>query len=87
MKYHSTRGGVCDVSFKDVVLSGYASDGGMFLPESFPQISVETLKNWANLSYTELAYEIASLYISEEDIPSDSLRGAYFCSHLINLIW
>ncbi|BFY98457.1 hypothetical protein BsWGS_01497 [Bradybaena similaris] len=75
MKYHSTRGGIAGVSFKDVVLSGYASDKGMFMPETFPQVSVETLKTWARLSYVELAYEICSLYISDKDIPSSDLKG------------
>ncbi|CAG5115405.1 unnamed protein product [Candidula unifasciata] len=75
MKYHSTRGGVTGVSFKDVVLSGYASDRGMFLPETFPRVPVDTLKTWADLSYVELAYEICSLYISDQDIPSSDLKG------------
>lgn len=76
MKYNSTRGGVHGMTFKDVLLSGYASDGGMYLPEEFPFVSVETLRNWALLSYEDLAYEVTSLYISEDDIPTTDLKGA-----------
>ncbi|CAL1526598.1 unnamed protein product [Lymnaea stagnalis] len=74
MKYHSTRGGVEGVSFKDVLLSGYASDGGMFLPETFPTVSIDMLQKWADMSYKDLAYEVTSLYISEEDIPGPDLK-------------
>ncbi|XP_005092382.1 threonine synthase-like 2 [Aplysia californica] len=75
MKYRSTRGDVKGVSFKDLLLSGYASDGGMLLPESFPQVSTESLRSWAGLTYEQLAYEVISLFITEEDIPADDLKG------------
>jgi len=74
MKYCSTRGGVKGKSFKEVLLSGYASDGGMFLPESFPQVSKEMLQSWANLSYEELAYEVTSLFVTKDDIPTDAYK-------------
>ena len=39
MKYISTRGGIEPVSFKDAVMMGLATDGGLLLPESFPSFS------------------------------------------------
>lgn len=75
MKYHSTRGDVKGVQFRDVLLSGYASDGGMFMPESYPNVSKETLQEWKGLTYESLAFQVASLYITEEDIPGDDLKG------------
>jgi len=75
MRYHSTRGDVKGLTFKDVLLSGYASDGGMLLPETYPQISKETLKSWAGLSYEELAYNVTSLFVTDEDIPTEEFKG------------
>ena len=80
MRYHSTRGDVKGLTFKDVLLSGYASDGGMLLPETYPQISKETLKSWAGLSYEELAYNVTSLFVTDEDIPTEEFKGYSFFS-------
>ncbi|KAI8777436.1 threonine synthase 2 [Biomphalaria glabrata] len=77
MRYQSTRGGVQDVEFKDVLLSGYANDGGMFLPMSTPTVSSATLQKWSALSFEDLAYEVTSLYIEEKDIPSTDLKDIY----------
>ena len=45
MKYQSSRGGVRDLSFEDVLFSGYAPDGGLFVPSSVPRLSRETLRS------------------------------------------
>jgi threonine synthase len=71
MKYISTRGKVEPVTFKDAVMMGMASDGGLLIPESFPDISGK-LTEWRGLSFQELALEIFSLYIS--DIPREDLK-------------
>lgn len=72
MKYISTRGKVAPLSFCDILLGGLAEDGGLFLPESYPQISLEQLKTWQSLSYAELAFEILRLFAT--DIPEEDLR-------------
>ena len=72
MKYISTRGGVEPLSFKDAVMMGMASDGGLLIPESFPDVSSK-LNEWSSLSFQELAFEIFSLYI--DDIPADDLKS------------
>lgn len=74
MRYCSTRAGVQGRSFRDVLFSGYAADGGMFMPESIPSLSAETLRSWSRLSYQQLLCEICSLYISELEIPPHDLE-------------
>jgi len=67
MRYLSTRGGVKPVGFSQAVMMGLATDGGLLLPERFPQVSADTLKGWAGLPFTELAVEVMLPYV-EEDI-------------------
>ncbi|XP_067293637.1 threonine synthase-like 2 [Pseudorasbora parva] len=74
MRYCSTRGGAPDRSFRDVLFSGYAPDGGMFMPEFIPTVTAATLRLWSNLSYQQLLCEICSLYISELEIPRQHLQ-------------
>ncbi len=73
MKYISTRGGIAPISFKQAVMMGLATDGGLLLPTSIPEIPTETLAHWRQLSYSELATAVLSLFI--DDIPTDDLRG------------
>ncbi|MBJ6726735.1 threonine synthase [Geomesophilobacter sediminis] len=73
MKYISTRGNIAPINFKEAVMMGLATDGGLLLPESIPQVSPETLKEWRTLSYPELAFAVISLYA--DDIPAADLRG------------
>jgi threonine synthase len=72
MRYLSTRGGGSPKRFCDILLEGLAEDGGLYLPERYPQVDAATLAAWRGLSYAELAFEILSLYI--DDIPSADLR-------------
>ena len=73
MQYISTRGNTAPMQFSDVLLMGLAPDGGLMLPEVYPQIDRATLDKWRSLSYTELAFEIMSLFAT--DIPSDDLKA------------
>lgn len=72
-KYMSTRGGDNGLSFEDAVFSGLASDGGLLIPEFVPDVS-QKYKEWRSLSFDALAFQIASLYCSEEEVPSSDLR-------------
>src|SRR5688572_723319 len=71
MKFISTRGQTDSVSFGEAVAIGLAPDGGLFLPESLPDISGR-LAGWRNLSYPELCHEYLSLFAT--DIPPEVLR-------------
>ncbi|MDO4640861.1 MAG: threonine synthase [Neisseria sp.] len=73
MRYVSTRGEAANKQFSEVLLMGLAPDGGLMLPEHYPQISPETLQQWRGLSYPELAFEIMSLFVN--DIPAQDLKG------------
>ena len=43
MRYISTRGQAPALSFEEVVLTGMASDGGLYVPETLPEFSKEEL--------------------------------------------
>ena len=72
MRYLSTRGGGTPLNFKDTLLAGLARDGGLFLPETVPDVRAR-LDAWRSLAYPELAFEIIRLFA--DDIPEDVLRG------------
>ena len=77
MNYLSTRGDSTPRKFCDILLEGLAPDGGLYLPEHYPQIDRTTLDHWRHLyaqhGYATLAFEILSLYI--DDIPAADLKA------------
>ncbi|KAI9787097.1 MAG: threonine synthase [Geoglossum umbratile] len=74
-RYLSTRGGSYGLSFEEVVLKGLASDGGLFIPEEVPPLPSDWESRWADLEFTELAFEVMSLYISPAEVPPADLRS------------
>ena len=72
MRYISTRGAAPAAQFSDVLLGGLMSDGGLAIPESYPQLTATQLAQWRPLSYRELALEIMRLYA--DDIADAELR-------------
>ncbi|MBC7598896.1 MAG: threonine synthase [Polaromonas sp.] len=73
MKYLSTRGHADRKRFCEILLEGLAPDGGLYLPETYPQVDAATLESWRGLPYAALAFEILSLYI--DDIPVADLKA------------
>ena len=73
MLYVSTRGHADRKRFCEILLEGLAPDGGLYLPERYPQVDAATLEKWRGLPYHELAFEILSLY--NDDIPAADLRA------------
>ncbi len=75
MKYVSTRGSAPVLGFSDVVLAGLATDGGLYVPETWP-----TLTSDLSGSYAELAAKVFAPFI-EGDIAQDTMlqlsREAY----------
>lgn len=71
MRYVSTRGGGAPLSFTQAVLAGLARDGGLYLPETIPDVSGR-LAAWRGLPYPELAFEVMRLFA--DDIPGPALR-------------
>ena len=70
MRYVSTRGASRPLPFTEAVLAGLAPDGGLLLPETFPNVR-DRLPAWKALSYTELAQALFRLYV--DDVPGQRL--------------
>ncbi len=73
MRYLSTRGDKTPRQFCQILLEGLAPDGGLYLPDHYPQVDAATLAKWRGLPYADLAFEVFSLYI--DDIPATDLRA------------
>ena len=63
IKYSSTRGGESSLSYEDVLLSGLARDGGLFMPEEWPQFSHSDLNEMKHLNYAELSAKIIKPFV------------------------
>ncbi|XP_059883370.1 threonine synthase-like 2 isoform X3 [Delphinus delphis] len=74
MWYVSTRGMAPRVDFEGALFSGYAPDGGLYMPEKLPQLDRDTLRQWSVASYPSLVKELCSLFIGPELIPRDDLN-------------
>ena len=73
MKYISTRGGGEPKSFEEVVLTGLAPDGGLYVPQELPKFSQEEIASWAGLSYQDLALKIITPFV-DGAIPHADLK-------------
>jgi threonine synthase len=79
MRYISTRGDASHAThsssktFTEILLGGLAPDGGLYLPEAYPQVSRTELDQWRGLSYADLAYAVLSKFI--DDIPPTDLKA------------
>ena len=58
VKYISTRGKAPTLNFEEVTLAGLARDGGLYVPESWPQFSVQEIRDMRGLSYPELVVAV-----------------------------
>ena len=74
MRYRSTRGG-SSVSFSEAVAQGLAPDGGLYLPEEFPDLTLH-LEAWADLDYPSLCTEFFRHFAT--DLSTDDLEN---CVH------
>lgn len=70
MKFLSTRNSNLKISGREAIVKGISHDGGLFVPESFPHFDI--MEN-LDLSYTDLAHKILSLYLTDFD--KDDLLG------------
>jgi len=68
VKYISTRGNAPALAFDDVLLTGLARDGGLYLPETWPQFSAADLAEMKDLSYVDLAVRVMLPFV--EDVVS-----------------
>ncbi|MCF7854785.1 MAG: threonine synthase [Candidatus Pacebacteria bacterium] len=79
MLYISTRGQTDPVRFRDAVMMGLATDGGLLLPRVIPDVT-DHLGQWRSLSYPDLAVEVMSTFIGN-DIPHATLRELVYRSY------
>ena len=73
MKYISTRGNAPAKTFTEILLGGLAPDGGLYLPEQYPQVTRAELDAWRKLSYADLAFAVLSKFIT--DISAADLKA------------
>ena len=66
MRYVSTRGGVDPITFSQAVMMGLATDGGLLLPETFPQVAQADLRRWSGMPFPELAVEVMHPYMGSD---------------------
>ncbi len=64
MKYISTRGKAPALNFEQVLLTGLASDGGLYVPETYPQFSAQEIASWSGLPYSEVAIKVISPFVA-----------------------
>lgn len=82
MRYRSTRGELTAnaPNFSDILLAGLAGDGGLYMPETWPKISAQTLREWRSLSYPDLAAEVMAPFTAgaiDRDTLREMCRDAY----------
>ena len=71
MLYKSTRGSSNEVPFSEVLLGGLAPDGGLYMPEYFPSMTLEQINEMEGLEYHELASKILFPFVEGEISESD----------------
>ncbi len=88
MKFISTQKKAPPVTFSEAALQGLAPDGGLYVPESMPQLSEEFLNQLSDKSFHEICFEISKLFIDElsEDVLRRLIESAInFDTPLIHL--
>jgi threonine synthase len=63
MQFVSTRGEAPVLGFSDAVLSGLASDGGLYLPATWPQFSPAEIAAFAGKPYADVAFAVISRFV------------------------
>lgn len=75
MRYVSTRGKAPVLNFGDAMLTGLARDGGLYVPETVPQMSADEIGALAGLSYEEIAFRVMKPFLAETFSDAE-LKGA-----------
>lgn len=75
MRYVSTRGAAAPRDFDGVLLAGLAEDGGLFMPESWPEFSPAEWRALAGLPYPALAARVMAPFVTGGAVGFDDLAG------------
>jgi len=65
MKFISTRGSAPPSSFSDCLLAGLAPDGGLYRPESWPQLAAAEIAGFKSARYQDVAFQILSRFTQD----------------------
>ncbi len=74
MKYVSTRGQAPARSFSDILLAGLAEDGGLFMPEAWPQFTADEWRSMRGLPYAALAARVMAPFMAGSINPATLLH-------------
>lgn len=79
MQYHSTRNNNISVSAAEAIKTGLSAEGGLFVPESFPAVSLDEIKDLTNKSYNERAYFVLSKFLTDftDEELNNCINSAY----------
>ncbi|MBC8717904.1 threonine synthase [Ochrobactrum sp. Marseille-Q0166] len=80
MKYISTRGEAPVLGFSDALLAGLARDGGLYLPQEYPQFTAAQIRNLRGKSYVDIALAVLTPFVNDEIPQADferMVREAY----------
>jgi threonine synthase len=80
MRYVSTRSHGKPLTFSDVLLAGLAPDGGLYVPEEYPQLTWQNIVQMRGWSYNEIAVFVLRMYIGN-DIDDINLRKIVWASY------
>lgn len=84
LRYHSTRGQAPEITFDEVLLTGLAPDGGLYLPKIWPEFSRDEWRAMQGLSYPEIAQRILSPFLAGsilQPVLPELLEKAYASFH------
>lgn len=73
MQFISTRGKAPTLGFSDAVLAGLANDGGLYLPQDWPQVTEAEIAAYAGMPFARIAYDVIRRFTADE-IPEDTLK-------------
>ncbi|MHA1524099.1 MAG: threonine synthase [Alphaproteobacteria bacterium] len=65
MKYISTRGTAPHLNFEQVLLAGLASDGGLYVPQTWPKFDTAALRAMAGRPYGEIAQQVMQPFVGD----------------------
>jgi threonine synthase len=74
IRYYSTNHQSEMVSFREALIKGQAPDKGLYMPDSIPVLSKETIESFSKMPYHEIAYTVISQFLKDE-IPAEDLKA------------
>ena len=65
MLYHSSRDVTIEITAAEAIVKGLSADGGLFVPEEIPHLSLDEIVALGDMNYSERATEIFSLFLTD----------------------